>query len=271
MNISSKDQARILVAFFILVGVLTFFVAVKSINEIRASKYVGREDAGAYSITVEGVGEAFAIPDTAMFTYGITEESPTVEAAQEVVSRTQNGILEYLKSEGVEEKNIRTIGYNIYPRYEFNTRGTSVCTPEFCPPSSGERELVGYEVNHTVEVKLKDVDTAGQFVQAVGQRGADNVSGVNFVIEDEDAVEALARGNAVEDAEDKAEVLAKQLGVRLGKVISFSENSGGYPKAYLAPDGRGSMEVDTQESFVPQIPVGENKVISQVYVTYEIR
>lgn len=256
-------------AFFVLVGVLSFFVAIKAINEVKASKYVG---VGPYSISVEGTGEAFAVPDTAMFTYGITEEASTVEAAQRSVSEAQNEILEYLRSEGVEDKNIKTIGYNIYPRYEFNTRGTNVCTPEFCPPSSGERILVGYEVSHLIEVKLQDVDTAGKFVQGVGQRGADNVSGVNFVVEDEDAVEALARGNAVEDAQEKAEILAEQLGVRLGKVVSFSENSGGYyPKDYLIQEGRGSADMDASEGFAPQVPVGENKVISQVQVTFEIR
>lgn len=268
MNISAKDQTRILVAFFVLVGVLSFFVAVKAVNEIKASKYAGL---GPYSISVEGTGEAFAIPDTAMFTYGITEEASTVEAAQRSVSEAQNEILEYLRSEGIGEKNIKTISYNIYPRYEFTSGEANICSPEFCPPSGGERVLVGYEVSHMVEVKLQDVDTSGKFVQGVGQRGADNVSGVNFVVEDEDAVEALAKERAVENAKEKAEVLAEQLGVRLGKVVSFSEDDGGYYKEYPAFDARGSMEVEMDESFVPQIPVGENKVISHVYVTYEIK
>ena len=102
--------------------------------------------------------------------------------------------------------------------------------------------------------------------------GINNVSGLSFTIDDEDAIYADARKDAIEKAEEKAEVLADNLGVRLGKVISFSEDN---PMLY---GGYGYDMAEKVSAVAPQamradasLPQGENTYTTRVYITYELK
>ena len=145
--------------------------------------------------------------------------------------------------------------------------------PSYCPP--GKQVLAGYEVNQTVTVKVRKTDTAGDVLTKVGDLGASNISGLDFIVDDIETIKAEAREKAVSDAKAKAKVLAKTLGVRLDTVVNFYENGdGGYPIMYreAAMDSKVMMEgaaVAPQAS--PVLPTGENKVVSNVTITYEIK
>jgi uncharacterized protein YggE len=99
------------------------------------------------------------------------------------------------------------------------------------------------------------------------------VSGLNFTFDDPNKMQDDARGKAITDAKGKAEELAKQLGVKLVRVVSFSDSTGGYPTPYAY--GRGGVELAANQStdakIAPTIDVGQNKIQSTVSVTYEIR
>ena len=75
---------------------------------------------------------------------------------------------------------------------------------------------------------------------------------------------------AIEDAKEKAKVLSRDLGVRLGRVASFSESGNYYP--YYATANLYKAEDATQSSApLPELPKGENTISSDVTITYEIR
>ena len=119
--------------------------------------------------------------------------------------------------------------------------------------------------------KVRDTAQAGDLLAGVGGKGATEVSGLTFTFDDPNVLQDEARDEAIADAKEKAKVLAKQLGVRLVRVVSFSEN-GNYPgpiyydKAVMS-SGMGGAE----DARAPEISVGQNKVTSSVSVTYEIR
>lgn len=98
--------------------------------------------------------------------------------------------------------------------------------------------------------------------------GANQVGGINFVIDDEDAVKEEARKQAIEKAKEKADQIAKDLGVSFGRLVSFYESSGDFPiyRSYMA-EGVGGGE----PAPAPEIPSGENKVTVTVNLTYEIK
>jgi uncharacterized protein YggE len=96
------------------------------------------------------------------------------------------------------------------------------------------------------------------------------VSGLTFTIDDEDKLNADARDKAIADAREKAEVLADQLGVSLVRIVGFSENDGGYTPMYMKREV-ALMSADAAGGAAPELPMGENKIISRVSVTYEIR
>jgi uncharacterized protein YggE len=123
-----------------------------------------------------------------------------------------------------------------------------------------------------LSVKVKDTTKAGELLSGVGTKGASQVSGLSFTVEDEDALKAQARDKAISSAKSKADELASQLGVQIVRVVGFNENSGGYPIMYAktaAMDSMGGARAEAAPA--PAIPTGENKISSSVSVTYEIR
>jgi uncharacterized protein YggE len=106
-------------------------------------------------------------------------------------------------------------------------------------------------------------------MQGLGTLGVSDLNGPNFSIDNEDALKAQARKEAIDDAQTKAKALAKDLGVSLGRIANFSE-SGNYPTPmYYAKDARVSSA--GLEAAPAQIPKGENTITSDVTITYEIR
>ncbi len=260
---------RLRIAILATVVLLAVFLGVTVLKETMGLRYVGAGVMPANTITVSGEGEVFAVPDIAEFTFSVVSLKPTVAAAQEDATKKMNAVSAYLKEAGIAEKDIRTTGYNVYPQYDYETITCPVGT--YCP--GGKQVLRGYEVRQTTTVKVRDTAKAGDLLAGVGGKGATEVSSLTFTFDDVDAVQDEARDEAIADAKEKAEVLARQLGVKLIRVVSFNESSGGYPVPMYARDVAYGMGGATNEvkAVAPDISTGENKVTSNVSVTYEIR
>lgn len=242
---------------------LAIFLAVKTLDIFF--DYGATDSPYMNTITVEGTGEATAIPDIATISYSVTEKGKTVGEAQTKATEKVNAALAFLKDAGVEEKDTKTTSYNVYPEYEYQ----QPCYYDGCPVRSNPA-IIGYQVSQSIEVKVRDTAKAGAVLQGLGDVGVQNISGPNFAVDDEDATRVEARAEAIKEARDKAKVLAKDLGVRLGKVVSFYENTGGYPM-YEKGYG-GAMDVAmTSEAPAPNLPTGENETSVTVSITYEIK
>ena len=246
---------------------LILFLAVRIAKDIKAYDYIGKDVSSPNTISVSGKGEIVAKADIATFTFNVLEESPDVSDAQSRATKKINDIIQFLKNNGTEEKDIKTINYNIYPRYNY------IKSPEksqIILPNKNNRVLIGYEVNQGIEVKVRKIDSAGTILSGVGNLGASNVSGLNFSIDEEDKLKKEARELAIEDARENAKVLAKGLGVKLVRIINFSES--GYFPIYREKFSTADMYMSVGgASSVPEIPTGENKITSQVNIVYEIR
>jgi hypothetical protein len=251
-------------------GMLALFLLIQSVKALKEYGYVGSGVTATNTITVSGMGEVFAVPDRAMFTVTVREEGAEVSDAQDKATKKINDIIAYLKDAGVEESDIKTINYNVNPKYEWEQSAS--CSSGYCPP--GKQTLVGFEVWQMLEVKVKDPKKAGELLTGVGGKGASEVSGLSFTIEDEDTLKADAREMAIEEASEKAEQLAEQLGVDIVRVVGFYEDAGGYPMPYAYGRGGGigmDMAMSEVKASPPELPTGENKIVSNVNVTYEIR
>lgn len=212
------------------------------------------------TITFTGKGEVVVKPDIATVSFGVTAENLDVAKAQTEATTKMNNIIDLLKTKGVVEKDIKLTNYNIYPRYDY------IQTQLY--PYGGKQVLAAYVVSQTVEVKIRDISKAGEILSGVGEFGVTDVSGLTFTVDNEEVVKDQARDLAIEDAKTQAKTLAKSLGVRLVKITSFSEN-GNYPIYY---EMNKSMALGARgDAAVPQVPMGENKITSNVSITYEIK
>jgi uncharacterized protein YggE len=245
---------------------LGLFLLFAALGQLKGLQYIGSGVAATNTISVSGEGEVFAVPDTATFSVTVQETAKDVQTAQTTATKKGNDIVAYLKGAGIDEKDIQTTDYSVNPQYDY-TNG--VCTQSgYCPP--GKQVLTGYQVSQTLTIKVRDTKQAGDLLSGVGSRGATNVSGLSFTIDDQKGLEAQARGKAIDDARGKAEALAKQLHVSLVRVVGFSEGSNG-PIYYAKAMSTGASMDAVAPSPAPEIATGQNKITSNVNVTYEIR
>jgi uncharacterized protein YggE len=252
--------------------ILGVFLIALTINAFKENRYIGSGVTPTNVITVSGTGDAFAVPDIATFNFGADATAKTVADAQKQVTTIVDAALAKIKADGVADKDIQTIDYSANPKYEYSQVAcpmiaTAGGAPYVCPPS--KQVLTGYEVNETISVKVRQVDNAGKVIGDIGGTGVTNVSGISFTVDDPTITANEARTTAIADAKTKANELAKELGVTLVRVVSFNENGGGYPQPIFMSAGIASS--DAKIATPPQIPVGQNKVTSNVTITYEIR
>lgn len=214
------------------------------------------------SITVTGTGKASVAPNVATISFTVQENASTVAAAQDSATKRTDNALAAIKKLGIDDKDVQTSGYNVNPQYE-----TKPCAPgTYCPQDT--TKITGYQVSQSITVKVRDTAKAGDVLAALGSVGVQVVSGPNFMVDDPSAVQADARGKAITDARTKAEVLAKQLGVHLGKVVGFSENGGAIP--YYAQTKSAGMDA-AAGPVAPTLPVGTSETNVTVTVVYEIQ
>jgi uncharacterized protein YggE len=247
-------------ASVVAVGLLAVFLLSKTIGEVVS--WSKDETYPAKTITVSAEGEALAVADIASFTFSVDEEGVTSEEAQKKSTDKMNAALDYLKQNGVEDKDIKTENYSVYPKYA----SVAPCYAFDCP--APQSKIVGYTVSQSVRVKVRDTDNAGKFLGELTSKGINNVSGLTFTIDDEDALYAEAREDAIKKAKAKAKTLANNLDVDLGDVISFGEdNATPYPTENYGYGGDMMMQ---KSAVAPSVPMGENKYTSHVYITYEL-
>jgi len=260
---------------------LVLFLAVQVVAGVENWRYIGSGVQATNTITVSGHGEELAVPDIAEFTFSVVSDKTTVADAQADATAKINAITAYLTAAGVDKNDIQTSDYSVYPQYDYqnaicpttapavyNGTSGSSASVAYCPP--GKQTLKGYEVNQTTTVKVRDTSKAGDLLTGVGSKGATQVSGLNFTFDNPDQAQDQARDKAIQNAKSKADTLAKELGVSLVRVVSYNENGNPGPVYYKTLDmAAGSSAVAPQAS--PDISVGQNKITSDVSVTYEIR
>lgn len=219
-------------------------------------------------INVTGEGKVTARPDVAKLNAAILTENESLKIAQEENSRRSNVLIDYLKSVGIQEKDIKTVGYNIYPQYSY----PPPCPPySICPLGSDRPKVIGYQVRNSYEITIRDLSKTGEILSGVVGAGVNEVSSLAFTTDQPEALKAEARKKAVDDARNKAKKLADDLDRRLGKIINFSE-SGGFPPIFFRETAFGGKGGGGPEPIpAPSVQPGENEIVVTVSITYEFK
>jgi hypothetical protein len=209
-------------------------------------------------ITVSGTGEVYATPDIGLVNISVRTEGKDVATATNDSSVKMNDILSFIKVQGVEDKDIKTTGFNINPVYAWEDK-------------TGKRTLTGYEVTQTINVKIRDLTKVGSIISGATEKGANDVSSLSFIVDDDEAVKEQAKNLAIKDAQAKAKNLEKALGVKMVKIVNFSDNT--YNPVYVSYATAEYKMLDSAGSGVtaPSIQTGQNKITSTVTITYAIR
>ncbi|MBQ4347200.1 MAG: SIMPL domain-containing protein [Firmicutes bacterium] len=162
------------------------------------------------TIVVNGKGAVEVTPDIAYVELGVRTERKTALEAQDANAIVMEQITAALNELGIGEEDIKTSNFSLSARYEYNY-------------STNEDYLSGYMVSNILEVTTRDVDNVSTIIDAAIAAGANVAHSVRFGVEDEDAYYSQALSVAMEQATDKASVIAQDLGTTLGSVINVTE------------------------------------------------
>ena len=241
-----KCNTVLIIALVVLSGFLTVWLGTDINNKLDKSEN---------TITVSATSDVFAKPDLALSTFSVLSEAKTVGEAMQDNAAKMNAVIAFVKSQGVDDKDIKTTNFSVSPRYEWREK-------------TGERVSVGYEVSQSLQVKIRDLAKIGDIIQGATEAGANEVGNLQFTIDNEDALKEEARNKAIEEAKTKAKNLAEKLGISLVKIISFSE-SGDYPMPYYVPTSKEALGIGGGAT--PDIQPGENKISVTVSLIYQIK
>ena len=270
--------------------VLMLYILSLTYSSVLKSQYIGRDISAATTINVSGDADVYATPDLAVMDFSVQSEAKTVADAMKDNTTKMNAIGAAVKALGVDAKDLQTTNFNISPRYDYvkqivtppaplstpsTASGVSVGSAGSAPSPvidyypNGKQVLAGYDVTATLTVKMRDLSKVGDIIQAATTAGANQAGSLQFTIDKPDTLQTQARQQAIDKAKAQAKTLADQLGVRLVRIVSFSEN-GARPMVYNAK----SVAMDSAVGAAvpaPAIETGQNKISDSVSITYEIQ
>ncbi len=237
-----------------LVWAGTAALAILSLFLLVEIKHVANTAATTNTVSFSGEGKVSAKPDIAVISASILTQAVDSKSAQDDNSRKSNAVSAFLDKQGIDEKDIKTSGYNITPQYKY-------------PPYGGQPTITGYQVNQSYEVKVRDLDKVSAILSGLVAAGANQVNNLGLQIENPDALQAEARQIAIDNAKKKATELQKQVGVDLGKIVNFTESTNGYP----VPMYDMKVQNSGMGGGGPSIETGTNDVTINVTITYQIK
>jgi uncharacterized protein len=267
---SGKDQLYRTGSLFLLV--LSALAVVFIFVQVREYKYIGQYPTSEATISVTGDSETYQKPDIINLSYSVEYLGKTPKEATDEVAEKTASLREYLGSVGIDAKDVRTTGYNLYPEYDWVQDRAVICAAGmYCPPTGGKQVLKGYRLTESYDLKIhsEHFDKAGEILSGIAEKGATNVSGLTFKVENEEKFLEEVRSEAIAEARAKAERLAKELGVSIVRVQSYNEGTN-YPIFY----GRGAMDSKVaMAEAAPEANVqpGQEKLSTSDSITYVVR
>lgn len=224
------------------------------------------------SFAVSGEGKAVAVPDILRFTFSVnTQGGLDLGKLQTENTEKINDAIEFVVSKGVDKKDIKTEYYQVEPRMEYYSCPVERSdAAEPCPPPS----IAGYTVRQTVGVKVRDFEVIGEILSGVVENGANEVSQLQFTIDDPSALESQAREAAVKQALEKARAVARAGGFKVGRLLSIDEGVQPYYPMYEKAISSRAMGMGGAEDAavpVPSVEPGSQDVVINITARYEIK
>jgi uncharacterized protein YggE len=176
-------------------------------------------EAPEHTINVSGNGQAMGTPDIAFVQLGVDVTNPDVGQAIAEANRTMDSVRQALIDAGIPEENLQTTNFSVSAQ--------QLPVPE---EPTGQQPERTYRVQNILRVKVEQIESVSDVIDAGLGAGANSVYNLSFDIDDPTALQDEARAAAIEDARNRAQQLADGLGVQVGPPVQVSESFGGQPQ-----------------------------------------
>lgn len=203
-------------------------------------------------LVLTAVEDISVTPDQAQIALGVTTQHQRAAEAMQANAEALAKVLAALKGSGIEAKNIQTSTLSLQAQHAY---------------AEGQApRLTGYEARNTVSITVDDLSKLGGLLDQVTASGANSIDSLRFGLKDKTAAEDRARMKAVQSAKARAALYANEFGVKLGRILSISENTGLQPVVPYE-----ARSVDLAQKAATPVEAGELRVTAQVTVEWEIK
>jgi uncharacterized protein len=197
-------------------------------------------------VTVTGEATVAVAPDSAMIRIGVSSQDKTAREASDANARQMTAVLAAIKSNNIADRDIQTSRLSLQPQYD--------------PNKSGTARLTGFQATNQVTVRIRDIGNLAAVLDSAISAGANEMSGIEFIVSEQSKLLDRARDDAIEDAHRKAELYAKAAGSKLGHVIAISEEGSAPPPRPMQALRAGAVPISP----------GEQTLRAAVTVSYEL-
>jgi hypothetical protein len=197
-------------------------------------------------VTVTGEATIAVAPDSAMIRIGVSSQDKTAREASDANARQMTAVLAAIKSNSIADRDIQTSRLSLQPQYD--------------PNKSGTARLTGFQATNQVTVRIRDIGNLAPVLDSAISAGANEMSGIEFIVSEQSKLLDRARDDAIADAHRKAERYAKAAGSRLGRVVAISEEGSAPPPRAMQALRAGAVPISP----------GEQTLRAAVTVSYEL-
>ena len=197
-------------------------------------------------VTVTGEATIAVAPDSAMIRIGVSSQDKTAREASDANARQMTAVLAAIKSNSIADRDIQTSRLSLQPQYD--------------PNKSGTARLTGFQATNQVTVRIRDIGNLAAVLDSAISAGANEMSGIEFIVSEQSKLLDRARDDAIADAHRKAERYAKAAGSRLGRVVAISEEGSAPPPRPMQALRAGAVPISP----------GEQTLRAAVTVSYEL-
>jgi uncharacterized protein len=197
-------------------------------------------------VTVTGQATISVAPDTAIIRIGVTSHGKSAREASDANGKRMTVVLAAIKDSGIAERDIQTSRLSLQPQYDPNKGGTA--------------SLLGFQVTNQLTIRIHDIAQLPAILDRAIAAGANEMSGIEFIVSEHSKLLDQARDDAIADARRKAELYAKAAGAKLGRVVAITEEGAPTPPHPVQAMRAGA---------VPVAP-GEQTLRATVTVSYEM-
>jgi uncharacterized protein YggE len=176
----------------------------------------------------------------------VSSQGKTARAASDANAKDMTVVLAAIKESGVADRDIQTTSLSLQPQYD--------------PKQTGAARLIGFQVNNQVTIKIRDVGKLSAVLDRAIAAGANEMSGIEFVVSEQEKLLDQARAAAIADARHKAELYANAAAMKIGRVVAISEEGSVLPRPYQS----------MRAGVAPAIAPGEQTLRAVVTVSYEL-
>lgn len=209
------------------------------------------------TIAVSGMAEQEVAPDMAYIDVGINVRADDAENARTQEAQIASQIRRALLGLAITDNDLQNTSYYLYQEYKVDRNGV--------------RTADKYVLDSSIKVTVKDLDKLSQVIDNVVEAGATNISNITYALSTQNIIQRQLLATAVENARDKAAVVASAGSRTLGNMLSADINSfdGGTIVAYGVNKLRSTTNL-AEDGVATKLSPGKIKLNARVQVVFSL-